>query len=440
MNPTGSSASAVAFAERRLQPPGLRIVSFALLALALGCSTGEFSSDAANNASGEPVLPATRDSAGVTIHEFTAADWASVPTWQLDTVPMVIIDGGDSTDFDLTEAWALTPVRGGRYLVVSQVPAQSLLFDERGAPLRVVARAGDGPGDVRMPSPTVSLGPDSLLLVDAGLDRVAAIRADGSLLWERRLEGRTFAWCEPPMGPLPGERIVTLTQCGGEVREGEPLRPPRGVFVRGFGYDDTVRVTTLQGPEHAWGTHFPDGKRIVGLPMRYGRRPHAAVWDTLIVSGDGERGFELQVHNAAGRLLELFRVNAPREPVTDAMRQAWIDRDLGRVANDAAHGGHDIEVLEWRARTGPFADSLAPHGQLLPGEDGLLWVTSPPTLTDTSWTATAIMQDGALVGRLVGHRAGTPIWFGRDRVIVREVDRDGVVRFAVYEVRVEDGP
>ena len=402
--------------------------------LALGCAGGEISSDADTSRSAGPVLPDSRDSAGVLIHEYSASDWAAVPAWQLDTVGAVVIDGGDDPDFDLTQAWRPLPVSGDRYLVVSQIPAQLLLFDGRGAPLGVVARSGDGPGDVRMPNTPLPLGPDSLLFMDAGLDRVSAIRPDGEVLWERRLEGRTFAWCEPPMGPLPGERIITLAQCSGEVREGEPLRPLRGLFVRRFDYDDTVRVTTLHGPEHAWGTHFPDGKRIVGLRLRYGRWPHAAVWDTLIVSGDGERGFELQVHSAAGRLLESIRVQAPREPVTEAMRQAWIDRDLARVEYEAAHGGHDIEVLRWRAQTGPFADSLAPHGPMLQGEDGLLWVTGAPTLADIPWTATAIRRDGALVGRLVGPRSGAPVWFGRDRVIVREVDGDGVVRFGVYSL------
>jgi hypothetical protein len=433
VNPPGGSASADALAERRLQPPGHRIGGLALLALVVGCANGEFASDAPpSGVAAGAVVPDSRDSAGVLIHEYSASDWVTVPAWRLDTTPTVVMDGGEDPEFDLTQAWWLTPVSDGRYLVVSQIPARLLLFDEDGSPLRVVARSGEGPGDVRMPNPLLPLGPDSLLLIDPGLDRVSAIRSDGELLWERRLDGRGFSWCEPPMGPLPGERVVTLTVCGAEVREGEELRPPRGLFVRGFDYDDTSRVATLRGPEHAWGSHFPDARRVVGLRLRYGRWPHAAVWDTLIVSGDGERGFELQVHNADGRLLEVLRVDARRRPVTEAMRQAWIDRDLGNVERDAEHGGHDRSVLEWRARTGPFADSLAPHGPLLRGEDGLLWVMDAPTLADIPWAATAIRRDGALVGRLVGHRAGTPVWFGRDRVIVREVDGDGVVRFGVY--------
>jgi len=300
-----------------------------------------------------------------------------------------------------------------------------MLFDSLGAPVRVVATSGEGPGDVRMPSNPLRIGEDSLLLIDAALDRMTVLTPEGVILEQRPLGGETFAWCEPPLGPLPGRRLITVPECVIPVREGDSLRPPSPVLARGFDYGEVDTVVFLAGTEHAWGLTSPSARKPTALLLRHARTPRAAVWDTMIVTGDGERGFELEVRDPSGQLREILRVAGPRRPVTDAMRQAWIDRDLARVERDVEHGGHDPELLAWRARNGPSADSLPPHGALRPGAGGLLWVVDAETLADTSWAATAIARDGRLVGRLVGPRAGRPIWFGADRVIVREVDGDG---------------
>ncbi len=56
--------------------------------------------------------------------------------------------------------------------------------------------------------------------------------------------------------------------------------------------------------------------------------------------------------------------------------------------------------------------------------------------TDTTWSATAFRPDGAIVGRLTaGMKGARPVWFGKDRVLLRTVDEDGVVRFGVYRVK-----
>jgi hypothetical protein len=55
--------------------------------------------------------------------------------------------------------------------------------------------------------------------------------------------------------------------------------------------------------------------------------------------------------------------------------------------------------------------------------------------SDTAWNATAFRADGALLGRLHSSSGGTPAAFGDDRVVVRSVDRDGVVSLRVYRIR-----
>ena len=98
-----------------------------------------------------------------------------------------------------------------------------------------------------------------------------------------------------------------------------------------------------------------------------------------------------------------------------------------------------INISESRrvARDTPFADSLPPYHVLIPGEPGVLWVTDYVTLVDSTSAATAFRRDGAIVARLTIPWLSQPVWFDRDRVILRVVDDDGVVRFAVYRIVAE---
>jgi hypothetical protein len=71
---------------------------------------------------------------------------------------------------------------------------------------------------------------------------------------------------------------------------------------------------------------------------------------------------------------------------------------------------------------------------LLRGSDGSLWVVDAIAPGDTSWTATAIRKDGAIVGRLQVKGDSRPMAFGDGSVIVRAKDDNDVVSFRVYRL------
>jgi hypothetical protein len=86
------------------------------------------------------------------------------------------------------------------------------------------------------------------------------------------------------------------------------------------------------------------------------------------------------------------------------------------------------------AREAPFADSLPPYEGLFVSPNATLWVVDATAPGDTSWSATAFRLDGAIVGRLQVGRAGRPVAYGNDRVVVREEDEDGVVSMKVFRI------
>ena len=85
------------------------------------------------------------------------------------------------------------------------------------------------------------------------------------------------------------------------------------------------------------------------------------------------------------------------------------------------------------AREAPFADSLPAVGELIVGNDGVLWVVDPTVLGIPGWAATGIRRDGAIVGRASGTN-GRPMAFGPGTVLLRREDTDGVVSLVLHRL------
>lgn len=141
-------------------------------------------------------------------------------------------------------------------------------------------------------------------------------------------------------------------------------------------------------------------------------------WDSVVAAED--RGYHLELRATRGALTGAIVLDIPAVPVSDTFRDAEPAR-----------------ALECQAHAQPIADTLPPHGELFAASDGTLWVLSPPTWADTAWSALEFGHDGAIVGRLrgSGDRTRRPFWFGAGRVMIRDVDEDGVVRLGVWSWR-----
>lgn len=145
------------------------------------------------------------------------------------------------------------------------------------------------------------------------------------------------------------------------------------------------------------------------------------VWDGWIVSADGS-AYQIERRDAAGVVRSRIVVDRPRVAVTDDMRAA---------ARSLAPGVPPVV----------FADSLPVLRSLQVDAEGLLWVSDYHLGSDSTWSATAFREDGAIVGRIGGSGnvrrpesfsrgwvwtresdgPNTP-WFGRWRVVARSVE------------------
>jgi hypothetical protein len=403
--------------------------------LLIGCQSAPSPSTAAVASSGEAVVPDSATVAGVLTLTHSAGAFARAPQFRLDSTPAVVYAGGEQVDFDLTNVRRPLLFPDGRLLAaISLGTGRLLLFNADGKPARVLAPSGEGPSDVRSPLDPVAFAGDTALVIDGNLHRLIWVTADGGIVRTEPLKHTVQPLCFRNLAALPGSRLLAPKGCQGELVIDRLNRPAVEVVAMDIDFGNVDTVATLPGSEMVpFESRFRGVKHVDAVALRLGQSARVAPWGSGFVSATGEGGYLLERRALDGRIVARIVVKEPRRAVTRTMREDVIRRDLERVSGPRSEGLVDPGETRRQARETPFADSLPPYASLFAAPDDVLWVTDYTTTTDSSWSATAFRFDGRIVRRLTAHmKDAAPISFGRDRVLVRLIDEDGVVRFAVY--------
>ncbi len=418
----------------------MRLPLLLAVVLVAGCDGAPARSGNLGLASGEPVLPDTQTIDGVLVMRHGADAFARAPVWTLDTVPQVVIDGGE--EFDLSGVPA-PPIQlsGGRWVTLKAISGVELvLFDSTGHPIRLIAGMGSGPGELMRPQLVASPGGDTLAVVDDANRTRNLYHPDHGLVSSDRFDGTVALFCFRPGGWLPDGRAVAIGGCSSNRRsaDGElSTDTPLVLIAADMSSTDTVAMVPgaqMRMAEARSGSH----RMMVPMWVRLGRATSVTTVDSAIVVASGVGGYVLELRDGTGRVTGRIEVDRPAVMVTDAMREAVIALELERLST-YSEGGQMNPDAERMTREGPIADTLPAYQAVFPGEGGLFWVMDHVLPGDTTWAATAFRADGAIVARIRGsltpgpYGAG-PVAFLRDRVIMREADGDGVVRFGVYGV------
>jgi hypothetical protein len=415
--------------------PPFRLV-FLVLLLA-GCRRPQPVPKVAFVADGQIVHPDSSVVPGVLTLTHSAGAFARAIQYTLDSVPLVVFDGGTNGDFDLTQIFRPLLLADGRLLAAQSFGnGWLMLFNADGTPARVIARSGDGPGDVRSPIAPIALTADTVLVIDGNTHRVNWVTANDGIVRSAPLQSTVPPFCFQDPSLLPAHQLLASNGCIGTAPIDQPTRPPVDVVVMGLAFSAPDTIAHLPGLEMIpFETRYHGVRRIEPLRLRFGEMCLVAAWDTGFVSATGEGGYMLERRALDGHVTARILVQEPRRPVTAAMRDAQIGHELDQLTGPQAEEMADATESRREARAVPFADSLPPYGRLFPAPDGILWVSDYAAPADSSWSATAFRSDGAIVGRLTAHlKSATPVSFGKDRVLVRLVGEDGVVRFAEYRL------
>lgn len=325
----------------------------------------------------------------------------------------------------------------GHSAVVSGYGAPGLmLFDAQGRPERLLARSGSGPGELQGPEDAMLLPGDTILVIDESNGAINRYTADSGLVRAERREASFSLSCFSPSGRLANGDYVATGRCSSNR------------MIPGGGLDPNTQLVTLRPDFSAIDTVAKvAGSRMTIVEVRQGDRTFPSMrWvqfgqpttvtavDSTIVVGSGVGGYVLDLRSQDGQPVGKIVVDRPPRLVTDAMRESLVARSVER-AMASREGRITRQQAERQAREEPVADTMGSYQRVTATPEGTIWVLDFIAPDDSLWSATAFRRDGVILGRLTGPRhGGMPLWFSDDRVMIREVDGDGVVRYGVYRV------
>ena len=409
---------------------GVVLVAGALIAFASPAAARQAAPSAA------VLLPKRAVVGGVTTFTHDRASLARATTFLLDAAPETIVGGPDADPaYDLTTVQSVALLSGGRLACFVQ-GQRILLFNRDGTPWRIIGRQGAGPGEFRSGRDMLWLRADTLLLLDMGNRRLNWIVPSAGVVRMESVQDRIPGVLAKPVGVLPGGRVI-LTNAG-QYRDTlgarEDFRSVASLFLLPTRGAATTIATMPDLLLRRMRNSIEPGRPDLTDFIRFGPNARSTVWDTLIASTTGTT-YEVVLRNSGGVVIRKIVLPAmPRRPVTAKMRQENLSVSMSAwYSHQRDFPQPDSVRVEAFLRAAPFADSLPVTAELFVAPDRTLWVLDGHTPGESSWSATGFRTDGAIVGRLRADRGGLPVAFGKDRVVLKSTDKDGVVKLATYK-------
>ena len=410
-----------------------------LLPLALLIVAACSDTTAPRSAASGALLPDTQTVAGVLEMRHPADAFERAPQWRLDTMPLVMFDGGEEVELSGSGTMRLLSDGRGVGQVVDGSHGGALwLFNADGSPGRMLARSGAGPGEVQGTAALMIVPGDTIYFVDGMNGYVNRYTADSGFLGGTRGDGVPHLGCFGAIGRLTNGHYVGIDDgCS------QPRRLPDGsmsstVAVVAIAPDFMTfdSVAAVPGTRKRLIELRINGRTHggVGSELALGQRTTVTTVDSTIVVGSGDGGYVLDLRNARGVTTQRIVVERPVVRMTDELRKSVIEHSVAQALESG-----DANFTEERAREmaeqRPFADTVGAYVSVTAAEGGTIWVRDMPLPTDTTWAVTAFRRDGVLLGRMTGLRsAGRLVWLGDERALVMHEDADGVVRYGVYGI------
>ena len=376
-----------------------------------------------------------RDSAGVQIVEHDAATIAALPVWTIDSTPELELATSDDDAF--TAIGDVQPWSDSRLIVADRRHRDVREYAADGSFTRVLARSGQGPGEVSFVSRLQRLPGDTLVVLDGNArlasffdasgayrDRIAYPRlTDGAPLRisARLRDGHWLGTIRAPWVPpaQPDGRIRRDTFAIVQLTLDDSVAP-RIDTVALVPDGETFDVTVTYDGETS-----PDVESL-----RLGRATFLATDGDQLVIGTNE-SFELRIYRDARRR-RLIRIDVPVEPApSDAGARviAWVKQGLvGRPPEVLA----EFEALSrnWR-----FATTLPFHEALRWGEDGTLWAGAATVLPTDARRFLVFDSTGHALARVELPPRVEPFRMTRETILGTWLDADDVPRVRRWRLR-----
>jgi hypothetical protein len=390
----------------------------ALTVLAVACTPGDDRPDAPT--------ASVRDSVGVTIVENAAAALDLDAPWSVGAEAVLdlgTIEGeGPEAFFRVSD---LHRAPDGRVFVANAGSAEVRIFSADGSHLATWGREGDGPGEFRAPGTLVPwpVG-DSMGVWDSRQRRLTLFGPDGEA--GRSLPMSEVAGVTSPRvsGILPdGALLVTGIDFTFEDAGDGLVRPPNQAVLLEPDLSERAHLGTLPGSE-ALMSVSPGRVEIVRVP--FARGVVAEVVGDGVVFSPTDR-WDLRIHGPDGRLERIVRVDRMPAPLTPAILEAEIERQM----TSAPEGARD--VLRTRLSEGPHPEALPAFGAVVGDAGGRLWVEVFRPDSEEGPAPWAVFDaEGRLLGGVSLPEGFTPHRVGEGWLLGVAVDDLGVERVQLW--------
>lgn len=393
----------------------------ALPLLALACDT-------ADDATGDGLHSAVRDSAGITIVDSANPPLDSRLPWKIAAQPSLSIgsidSGGADELFQVTDAMRLAD---GRIVIANSGSNELRAFNPDGSHAATFGGQGEGPGEFTSYSPTaVARWPgDSIAAPNPWGMRVSLFDADGN-------HGRDLSVSPPLLDVvdlLPDGKIVARARGGLSAT----ATGSTGI-VRS---EDEWGVLAADGTPHAslgeflgtewWATFNSDGSIAGGRPHPYSRGTMGSVWGEMVAIGTSDR-YEIRAFSPDGALARIVR----RDVELESPSRAVLDEYYASRYADLPDEERTAALNQVRGM--PPVDSYPAFAGIMSDRAGYLWVREywVPEAEGPVWS---VFDPEGRVQGLVETPPGLRLFeIGEDYLLGWKYDELGVEHVEVWAV------
>lgn len=345
--------------------------------------------------------PSVRDSSRIRIVEHGDVGGVLAPL-RIGATPILDLAGiraNPEEEIDPRGFLLARPLSDGRWVVGDQ--GHLKVFDSRGRYLRVIGRAGQGPGEFRQIREFCVTAGDTIVVIGLNDGRIGVFDSMGTHVRTTAIQGRVGA------RPCLNDGSILVRHEGAANPHSALSRQQAALLDRVAAVE---RIRWDGTPIQALGL-LP----VESLDLTFEDVANIVAGNGRIHVGNGSNP-EFSVYDPAGRLIQIVRWRAARVPITSALRAAAIRR--GFLA-------------------GPVARAHLPlYSSILVGPDGAVWIqdyTHPDAL---GRGYTIFDSDGNLRGRVepppLSPWRVDILWVGTDRVLLGWRDADGAPHLTVH--------
>lgn len=410
---------------------GLTFVS----ALLLACTAAPEAGDVARGTA--PLEPATRDSAGVTIHEHPgdALKRAPLVTFTPDPIQIHVgTAGADSVDVSMIGAWQF--LTNGDLVGFERGRRAIAVFAAGGGSRWDVGRAGSGPGEFRQVGSLTTIAPDTVLVFDSGNSRLMRVVPRASGMVATTLPGYMSTGFYRIVGTTRDGAILFSfwsLSAEGEEQSG-PRQRPISVGSWREGDDSVDAILTVPGMLQMQKVDVsPNGLAISSRQVAFASTPLFLGWgDELLVTEARQWRFERW--GLDGALRSVLKVDAAPRPIETADRERELEHRIALYRR--MDPTYDVSGLAGEMEAEPQLESFPFFSRLVGSPDGrMVWAIDFRESADTTgWAATAFDQDGRILGRIEEAVGDPPVAIGNDRMAFRTEDDLGIATITVRRI------